>query len=202
MQYTKEYLLDPANAKAYLSGVKGKFFNRFMFWRSMTFAVAQSLFMFYMQYSTTSHAIDSSGNMATLFMLGNSLYFYVCILINLELMTQSNNYPWLSVVIILASMLSAVLFYLILSIVPNNPMYHTFHHLFTNTTYLSLLLISTVANVLFSILINRVRDVVEQLLNKFTNKMLPAEETQKKIQFENGITIIRLWIRVFSRRKA
>ena len=172
-QYPKQEFLNKANSKYYKDSVSGIFFNKLIFWRSMIFGVMQSLFMFFILYTTTENALDDQGHTIHLFIFGNSLYVYVCILVNLELLTQSNIHNLLTIIIIFVSMISSLLMFLFISIAHNNAIYNTFTILFANPTFLSILAISTIANILLSILINRIRAVGVLLFNKVKSTALP-----------------------------
>jgi magnesium-transporting ATPase (P-type) len=172
-QYPKKEFLEPTNSKYYKDSVSGIFFNKLIFWRSMIFGVIQSLFMFFILYTTTANALDDEGHTIHLFIFGNSLYVYVCILVNLELLTHSNIHNPITIAFIFIGIISSLLMFLFISIAHNNAIYNTFTILFTNPTFLSILAISTIANILLSILINRIRAVGVLLFNKVKRTALP-----------------------------
>ncbi len=188
-EFQKEHLVN--NPKLYLDSASGKYFNRLSFWRSIALAVCHSAFIFFMLYTTTSKPLDKEGHMASLYMFGNSLYVYVCILVNMQLLTESYNLTFLTGGVIFLSMFSSIALYLMISLVPNNPIYHTFKIMFTNATYFSILFMSTVANLLTGILANRVRGAAIFIVDKVKDRALPTEILDNKPPIENSIDLTR-----------
>ena len=116
--------------------------------------------MFFILFTTTRNPIDKSGNTSNLYVFGNSIFLYVCILVNLELLTQFNTLNWISLSLTIISIVSGFLMFWVTTIFHGSATYGTFSILFTNPTFLSVVIISTVANIILALLLHRVRRVL------------------------------------------
>ena len=85
--------------------------------------------------------------------------------------------------------------FLVMSLIPNNAMFDTFKILWNNSTYLSLLIISTVANLIGTIMLNRLRRVIVYIIDMLSEKALPSP-IKRKGSSQNNLDELKFGVRI------
>ncbi len=166
-------------------------FNRWVFWRWMFYATWQSCIVLFLCFYSMDMTSDDDGMLGSLYVDGQYVYLAVVTLVNIKILTSTNNHNVFSFVLVFASVFTYVVFYWAVTLVPSTDVYGEFKDLFLHENFGFALFFMGVSLVMVDIGLHHAQRGLQTIveIREFEREEKKKKDLEKdRIQFKRRIT--------------